>query len=49
VILTCARCPVQLAFPGRYRLAWAQRFGWRRVGSGFCCRSCKEDEPCSSS
>jgi hypothetical protein len=49
VILTCFRCPAQLAFPGRYRLAWAHRFGWQPIGSGFCCRSCQEDEPCLSS
>lgn len=44
MLLTCHRCPRQLAFAGRRRELFASLFGWFNIGGRFFCPSCGETD-----
>lgn len=40
MMLTCYRCPKQIAFKGSSRDLFARLFGWVRKGGRYFCAAC---------
>ncbi|NUR12338.1 MAG: hypothetical protein HOQ20_10925 [Bradyrhizobium sp.] len=43
MMLTCHRCPRQIAFPGSKRDFFARLFGWVISGRRYFCPSCGDE------